>query len=217
MTASPTPSILKALRSVVPRRSASFDEALQVAELQANKLHELIASPDGVHEADLAQLPRLTIVYESGIVVSGMSHWNGTSWIITINAADSLPRQRFTLLHEFKHILDHGQIGSLYASPHQKSLSEQAEAAADYFAGCALIPKRQLKAMWGRGMQSPRALAAHFGASEHAVRVRLSQTGVDATRDAVPAARCARPVSTPRYNKQRFHTPCPANARRTYA
>lgn len=146
MTA-PTPSTLKTLRLVVPHRSVSFDEALQVAELQASKLHDLIGSPDGVREADLAQIPRLVIVYEHGIPVSGMSHWNGTTWIITINAADSLVRQRFTMLHEFKHILDHGHTNGLYASHNRKSFAEQAEAAADYFAGCALMPKRQLKSM----------------------------------------------------------------------
>ena len=146
-----------------------------------------------------------------------MSHWNGYTWIITINASDSLVRQRFTMLHEFKHIIDHGYTGSLYAGRHHKTYAEQAEAAADYFAGCALMPKRHLKSMWGSGMQTVPALAAHFGVSEHAVRVRLSQTGLDAPRDAEPSPRCARPISTPRFTKQRFSTAPPAYARRTYA
>lgn len=36
------------------------------------------------------------------------SHWNGYEWIISIAEGDSPARQRFTLLHEFKHIIDHG-------------------------------------------------------------------------------------------------------------
>lgn len=216
MTASTHHSLLKSLRSVVPHRSASFDEALQVAELQATKLLELISSADGVHEADLAALPRLRVVREPDLMVSGMSHWNGTCWIITINATDSLVRQRFTLLHEFKHVLDHGHTADLYASPHRKTQGEQAETAADYFAGCALVPKRQLKSMWGNGMQTVPALASHFGVSEHAVRVRLTQTGLDAVRDSEPTPRCARPVATPRRSNQRFTVAHRSYARRMY-
>lgn len=217
MTTPANQSILKTLRSVVPQRSASFDEALQVAELQASKLNDLIDSPDGIHEVHLAQMPRVRVVYEAGLVVSGMSHWNGVAWIITINADDSLVRQRFTMLHELKHILDHGFTAALYSSRHQKTRAEQVEAAADYFAGCALVPKRYLKAMWGRGMQTNRDLAGHFGVSEHAVRVRLAQTGLNALRDIEPAPRCARPISTPRFARQRFYTPRRSYTRRTYA
>lgn len=217
MTAPATQSILKTLRSVVPQRSAEFDEALQVAELQASKLHDLVGSPDGIHEVHLAQLPRVRIVYESNLAVSGMSHWNGSAWIITINAADSLVRQRFTMLHEFKHILDHGFTAALYSGRHPKTRAEQAEAAADYFAGCALIPKRQLKSMWGSGMQAIKDLAGHFGVSEHAVRVRLAQTGLNALLDLEPTPRCARPISTPRFAPQRFYTPRRSYARRIYA
>lgn len=205
-------STLKTLRAVVPHRATSFDEALQVAELQATKLYELIGLPEGIQEFHLAQLPRVRVVHESGLTVSGMSHWNGSAWIITLNAGDPPTRQRFTMLHEFKHILDHGYRESLYQGANGKTRAEQAEAAADYFAGCALLPKRFLKSMWGRGMQSSRALAAHFGASEQAVRVRLAQTGLDAARDSQPAPRCARPVSTPRAHRQRFYP-----LHRTYA
>lgn len=217
MTSTATPSTLKTLRSVVPLRETTFDEALQVAELQASKLHELVNSPNGVQEFHLDHLPRVRVVRESGLGVSGMSHWNGSAWIITLNADDSLVRQRFTMLHEFKHIIDHGYANSLYSGQHAKTPAEQAEAAADYFAGCALVPKRYLKSMWGGGMQSAKQLAAYFGVSEHAIRVRLSQTGLDARRDPEPAPRCARPVSTPRFSRQRFYTPGRSYARRTYA
>ena len=69
---------------------------------------------------------------------SGMSHWDGQAWVISLNAADSLTRQRFTLLHEFKHIIDHGHADRLYHDTGRRSAAEQAEQAADYFAGCVL-------------------------------------------------------------------------------
>jgi Zn-dependent peptidase ImmA (M78 family) len=209
-----TQSVLASLRSVTPRREANFDEALRIAELQAAKLTECIGSEWGLHDRDIAGLPRVTVAYED-LTVSGMSHWNGYQWIITLAKGDSAARQRFTLLHEFKHIIDHGQTSRLYPGDRNRSGAEQAEAAADFFAGCALVGKRYLKSAWGNGIQRITDLAQHFGVSEHAIRVRLAQTGLDVITDRLPAARCARPISTPKYQPQRFRIVRPAYSRRS--
>ena len=199
-------SVLKQLRAVTPRREhVSFDEALRVAELQASKLHELLGADTGIQEADIAGLPRIEIVYEH-IDVSGMSYWNGQQWLIVLNKADGWTRQRFTLCHEFKHIIDHGHAHSLYSGRGKLSAAKQAERAADYFAGCALVPRRQLKAAWGQGTQRIPDLATHFGVSEDAMTVRLSQTGLSKVVDREPPARCARPISTAPGATQRFRT-----------
>jgi len=216
MTTSPTHSPLKRLRAVIPQRSVSFDEALRVAEHQAALLYDLLDEGDGIRDIHIAGLPRIAVTYEP-LSVSGMSHWNGTLWIIAINRGDSLPRQRFTLLHEFKHIVDHGYSHQLYQGTRRRTPAQEAEAAADYFAGCALLPKRQLKSAWGNGIQRVPALAEHFGVSEQAVRVRLAQTGLDAGEDRAPQARCARPVSTPRTHSQRFIVRRPHYSRKAYA
>jgi Zn-dependent peptidase ImmA (M78 family) len=201
---------------VTPLRQVTFDEALSVAQLQATKLSDLVADPDGIAEHHIAGLPRIVVTYED-LPVSGTSHWNGSAWVICLSRHESYPRQRFTMLHELKHIIDHGQADRLYAGDRRHTPAQQAEAAADYFAGCALVPKRQLKAAWGTGIQRPADLAVHFGVSEQAIRVRLAQTGVDSISDPAPAARCARPISTPRTQRQRFRIRQPAYARRTYA
>jgi Zn-dependent peptidase ImmA (M78 family) len=216
MTSVQPHSILGSLRSVTPQRTLSFDEALRVAELQACKLAELLDTGDGIRDYHLAGLPRIEVVYED-LAVSGMSHWNGQSWIIAIASRDSLARQRFTLLHEFKHIVDHGGSRWLYAGDATHTPAEQAEAAADYFAGCALISKRQLKSAWGRRIQRVSDLAALFSVSEHAIRVRLAQTGLSVASDRPPTARCARPVATPANQPQHFRIRRPAYGRRTYA
>lgn len=126
-----------------------------------------------------------------------MSHWNGHEWVITIAVGDSPARQRFTLLHEFKHIADHGQVQRLYRGDRAHSPAEQAEQAADYFAGCALVPRAALKRAWGNGLQRVPQLADYFGVSIAAMRVRLAQTGLDRASDQQPTPRCARPISTP--------------------
>ena len=217
MTATATPSFtLSRLRSLVPQRTITFGEALRIAELQAAKLADLVGDPTGITEHHIAGLPRIAIVYET-LPVSGMSHWNGEHWVIALNATDSLVRQRFTLLHEFKHILDHPARNLLYRTDARMSASDQAEAAADYFAGCALVGRRELKAAWGNRMQKVEDLASHFGVSMQAIRVRLAQTGLDVLRDKLSAARCARPLSTAPRSPQRFRTVRPTYTERSYA
>jgi hypothetical protein len=196
-------SLLGCLRQVSPRRDITFSEALRIAELQANKMLDYVSSVAGseldcLWEQVIGSLPRVQVVYEA-LPVSGTSHWNGRTWIIALNPHESLARQRFTLLHEFKHIVDHGQVARLYTGDRRRAGREQAELAADYFAGCALVPKRLLKAAWGNGLQRPLELAEHFGVSVAAIQVRLAQTGLSIDRD-----RCARPVHTPRFAPQRF-------------
>lgn len=204
MTMTTSPSVLGRLRSLVPHRAEmSFDEALRIAELQASHLVEALGGSEHLDAAAIDSMPRIRIAYEP-LAVSGMSHWTGNDWLIAINSGDSFARQRFTLLHEFKHIVDHGFAGSLYRGSLRASAAVQAERAADYFAGCALVPKRELKARWGGGMQQPQLLAAHFGVSVNALLVRLDQTKLNASSDRSPAARCARPVRSPVPGPQHF-------------
>lgn len=215
---SPTQSVLTRLRSVTPTREhITYDEALRVAELQAALLADLLnVDSRDLGEQHLAGLPRITVTYED-IPVSGMSHWNGQTWVITLAKSDGPARQRFTLLHEFKHIVDHGHVARLYQGDRDRTSAEQAEAVADYFAGCVLVPKRQLKSVWGSGMQRLSVLADHFGVSMQAVSVRLAQTKLNVERDQVPAsARCARPISTFHNRSQRFRIARPSYARRSF-
>ena len=178
-----TPGVLGALRSLVPQREAvTFTEALRVAEFQAARLLDRFDIDDGPVPTEIvSELPRVQVVY-ADLPVSGTSHWNGHTWVIAIARNESRARQRFTLMHEFKHVLDHGHAHKLYRGP-------QSEQAADYFAGCALVPRRLLKRAWGSGVRHPADLARHFGVSIQAITVRLAQTGL-----ALDTDRCDRPV-----------------------
>ena len=232
MTTSSTPSILRSLRQLTPHRACCFSEALDLAERQAAKLNQLLAASQpsfqltGITENHITGLPRIRIVREQ-LPVSGMSHWNGQEWIICLNHDDPEVRQRFTLLHEFKHIIDHGQTHWLYTTqnpkaftrrwgrPPQLTVHEQAERTADYFAGCALVPRTALKQAWAAGLQTLTALADHFAVSEAAIRVRIDQTGIARTLDPEPPpARCARPIRTPQWQPQRFTIQQPHYGRR---
>lgn len=185
---SETRGVLAALRSVVPTRDVTYPEAMRVAELQANRLLAIFDITDGAVPSEIvSELPRVRVVRDD-LPVSGTSHWSGTHWsgthwIITLNQRDNWRRQRFTLMHEFKHIIDHGRAHLLYTGDNRHTPAEQAELIADYFAGCVLMPKRLLKAAWGHGIQRSAELARTFSVSAMAVEVRLSQTGLNVVRD----------------------------------
>lgn len=179
-------SVLASLRALIPQRTVTFTEALRIAELQAARLRSLLdVTDDSLPEEAIAGLPRIRIVRRV-LPTSGMSYWDGQSWVIALNAREPETRQHFTLLHEYKHILDHGHADRLYGTRSGSNTSQQAEHAADYFAGCALMPKRLVKRAWGTDIQTPEALADLFDVSPRAAQVRLAQLGLTE-----PVQRCA--------------------------
>lgn len=202
----PTTSVLATLRALAPERQLSFSEDLRLAELQANRLLELTGvSVPAVPEDVITELPRIEIRYRR-LPTSGISYWDNQrrSWIIGINAREPLSRQRFTLFHEYKHIIDHGSTGHLYTATPSKTAAQQAEHVADYFAGCVLMPKRMLKSAWGTGVQKPRDLADVFEVSERAIEVRLAQLGLTEpiVRCAPSSYRASRITNRSRYYRQ---------------
>jgi Zn-dependent peptidase ImmA (M78 family) len=175
-------STLASLRALVPPRQLQFDEALRIAELQANHLLDLsgvVAAP--VPTDVITQLPRIRVKVDT-LRTSGESFWSGQEWVICLTADEPPTRQRFTLFHEYKHILDYGRKGLLYRGDCRYSAAEQAELAAEYFAGCVLMPKRLLKRAWGEGIQRPSALGRLFDTSPRAIEVRLMQLGLSQPR-----------------------------------
>ena len=173
-----TVNILGALRTLVPERVATPSDALHLAEQQAMHFLAMLHDGDGPVRSDLLlAVPRLRVV-RADLPVSGTTHWNGKEWIIALNASEPHSRRRFTLMHEFKHILDHGRTRHLYHDAADRSAAEQAEQAADYFAGCVLIPRQQLQIEWAAGNRTAPRLAKHFRVSVPAIRMSLAQAGL---------------------------------------
>lgn len=186
-------SVLALLRGLVPKRQLTFNEGLRIAELQANRLLEhfsidTAAVPDEI----VSELPRIRIEREHSLPVSGSAHWNGRYWVITLSADEHRRRQRFSLMHEFKHVLDHTTKDLLYQDRPTSSAHEQAERVADYFAACLLMPKRVVKRLWFEGPQNIERMAEKLRVSPAAVRYRLDQLGLTE-----PPPRCARPLPRP--------------------
>ena len=185
-----TQSMLATLRPLAPKRALSLMETLRVAELQANRLLALAGIEETPVPADvIADTERIRVEYDFDMPdhASGASDWDSRSrhWVITINGHQPETRQRFTLLHEYKHILDHGHAGLRETTKRLYYGLPAVEFVADYFAGCVLMPRQLLKQAWGRGVQTVADLALRFDVSERAMDVRLSQIGLSR-----PAQRC---------------------------
>jgi Zn-dependent peptidase ImmA (M78 family) len=183
-------SVLALLRGLVPQRQLTFNEALRIAELQANRLLEHFAiSTTAVPDEIVTELPRIKVERERYLPISASAHWNGRYWLITLSADEPRSRQRFSLMHEFKHIVDHTTKDFLYHDRPTSSAYQQAEQVADHFAACLLMPKRVVKRLWFEGPQDIEHLAERLRVSPAALRYRLDQLGLTER-----PARCARPI-----------------------
>lgn len=165
-------SVLAALRALAPARPLTSREALIIAEHQAAALRQL-SGTSGAYAFPaevIAELPRIEIREVEGLPVSGMCRWQGQSWQIAVAEGDAPVRQRFTIAHEMKHVIDH---------THRTFLPDgMTEKMADYFAACLLMPKRLVVRLWGQGVQDIEVLADQFEVSTAAMRVRLAQIGL---------------------------------------
>jgi hypothetical protein len=174
--AQPGVTLLTGLRRLMPIRRLAYYEHLLIAERQATRLLSVLGQTEpGVSLEWLAdgKLGNIQVVMESRWRmngVSGMSTWADGHWVIGVNKGNPHARRRFTLCHEFKHILDAHRDSITY----QGITADQRERIADYFAACYLIPKMMLRQAWTSGLQDPEALAGLFKVSRQAMDKRLS-------------------------------------------
>jgi Zn-dependent peptidase ImmA (M78 family) len=148
-----------------------------VAETQANRLLRLSGQTQPpVGEEIIAELPGIEIERVTTVKAQAAVKWTHGRWLILLNAAEPRGRQRFSLAHELKHILDHPFVTILYTR--RDGSTEQAEQVCDYFASCLLMPRRWLRQAWAEGVRNEHALARRFGVTPQAVKVRLLQVGL---------------------------------------
>jgi Zn-dependent peptidase ImmA (M78 family) len=179
--------VISSVRDLVPIRPLTYAESMRIAELQAIRVREMIGITElALPETAITHLPKLQVERMFPAPMSGATQWSHGRWLIVLNGAESLVRQRFSLVHEFKHILDNPFIETLYPASRSLSSADRAEQICDYFAGCLLMPRKQLKQAWVSGTQDIRKLARRFEVSNQAMQIRLLQVGL-----IEPAARCA--------------------------
>jgi Zn-dependent peptidase ImmA (M78 family) len=180
--------LLGRLRELVPRRGLSPAEARQVAERQAAILltSASIETP-GVPDTLITDLPFVTVTHRPGFPTSGMATQTDSGWVIVLRAEEAKVRQRFSMIHEFKHVLDDPFIEWMYPTKQGQSPEDRAERICDYFAACVLMPKMWVKRDWAAGgIQDIARLARRYHVSQVAMAVRLSELHL-----LPPTPRCA--------------------------
>jgi len=173
------PGVVAQLRHKVPLRPLLMSEALRLSELQAQRFLAMtgITEP-AVPERVIAELPRLRVSRMSPFPSSGASHWTSGQWLVVVNGSEPLTRQRFSLAHELKHIIDHRFVTLIYSNFPQRERPAMIEQICDYFAGCLLMPRPWVKRVWCSQTQFLPELARTFGVSQAAMSVRLNQIGL---------------------------------------
>jgi hypothetical protein len=167
--------LLTQLRRAMPIRALAYYEHLLIAERQATQLLGLLnqrepgVSLDWLTDGSLGNIDVVLTARWRMESLSGMSSWQDGRWVIGINKGQPHARRRFTLAHEFKHVLDAHRDKITYS----KLTPDQRERVADYFAACYLMPKAMLRRAWTGGLQDVDALAGLFKVSIPAMQKRL--------------------------------------------
>lgn len=178
---------ITSLRDLVPIRPLTQVEAVRIAEVQATRLLALagITAPP-MAEAVISALPRMQVERVALGDTAGATQWSHGRWLILLNSGEASTRQRFSLAHEFKHVLDHPFIAVLYPAMRGLPSLERRERVCDHFAACLLMPRPWVKRLFcDEGVQDVRRLAYRFGVSPQAMRYRLNLIGL-----VEPAGRC---------------------------
>jgi IrrE N-terminal-like domain len=174
------PSVVAELRRLCPDRPLTIGDSLRIAERQASALLRSadVAGPP-VPSSAITDLPRLQVERLVRIPVSGSAHWAQGRWVIVLNRLEPAVRQRFSLCHEFKHVLDAPFGDRLYPAWRGLSGNERSEQIADHFAASLLMPKAWVKrAFFNQGLMEVPGLARRFDVSQAAMRVRLCSLGI---------------------------------------
>jgi IrrE N-terminal-like domain len=173
----PVPTLTR-LRSLIPDHDLTLNDLLQVIDLQAATLLMLSNVSRAPTPSEVVHAIPSIRVEDTRLPLSGFSYWNGHQWILSLHADEPHPRRRFTLLHEFAHIVWHGYEQSLFPNLSTTAASHLAELAANYFAGAVLLPRHLLVHAWHHGDRNVDQLASKFRVSPETVTIGLAQIGL---------------------------------------
>lgn len=134
--------IIKKIRETMPARPVTLGEAYMLAERQAAtaiKLLRIAQAP--VDVASIGDLPGVDVQLEPRHNMPSLAGFSRSTsnggWLIVVNKNDNEGRRRFTLAHEFKHVLDDTVIDVAYTRlgyGDEELRNRQVESICDHFA-----------------------------------------------------------------------------------
>lgn len=180
------------LRGIAPKRALTYGQSLQIARLQAAKLRDWAAEwlnrELDINLAWLVHQEYLPVSFVGSYKIgehSGLTTDQVDGQLrMFINGNEPPLRQRFSLLHEFKHALDFYDARLLHAdlgNGDHEIKSGQIEAIANDFAAHVLMPTPLVKRAWFR-WQELSIMANLFNVSREAMKCRLTKLGIWASR-----------------------------------
>jgi IrrE N-terminal-like domain len=178
-------SIIRDLRSIRPTRPyADKNEAFAVAEEQAGELLKYfgITEPE-VDVSLITQLPRIEVEVDADLAeyrLYGMTSWDRGRWLVRISKGARVASRRFTLAHEFKHILDDPTLKSAYSKLGIDEYDRKAiiEEVCEYFADSFLMPRLMVARAVRADVRNVARLAALFGVLQSDMERRLQDLGL---------------------------------------
>jgi hypothetical protein len=191
--------VIAELRRLMPRRAMTWSEAYSVAERQAVRLLQLmhVAEPP-VPMFVVSSLAGISVDRRADWPTSGMAVANGSDWRIVLCSSEPRQRQRYSLAHELKHVLDDPFGERLYGHLTPSKRRTRAEALCNHFAACLMMPRAWIKRDFCRGLQTPARLTRRYFMSQQAIRRRLTELGLARASDQrLPEARYPAPWSMP--------------------
>ncbi len=170
--------VLARMRAICPRRALTWTEAERIAERQAGILRrELGLQAPALPTSALLDLPFLSVTHRDGFPTSGMALKTNRGWVVVIKGDEPTVRQRYSLAHEIKHIVDDELMtelpAGLYRATKRYSAQERAEGVADRFAAALLMPKPSILSDWSERLQDVPVLARRYNVSRLAMEIRL--------------------------------------------
>lgn len=177
----PGRDVIAELRAMQPRRRMSWPEARSIVERQAATLLDLMHITE-------PPVPQSVIVSVPGIEVDWREDWpkSATTFVfgsyarIVVRSTDSHERQRFSLAHEFAHVLTDPSVKTLHGHLGPDQRHEREEQLANYFAACLLMPRPWVRHDYYGGLPAIGKLARRYDVSTEAMTTRLSELGLDA-------------------------------------
>lgn len=110
---------------------------------------------------------------------SGSLQKKGSVWILSVNNAHHINRQRFTLAHEYGHYCMHKGKQDVFTDEvfFRNSNNDSMEYAANLFAASILMPEAEFRALVSKGTTRIQDLANLFKVSAMAIKIRVKQLG----------------------------------------
>lgn len=190
--------VIAEVRKLMPRRGITWSEAHSVAERQAARLLQLMRVDEPpVPMFVVSSLAGITVDRRAAWPTSGMAVAHGPGWRIVLCASESRQRQRYSLAHELKHVLDAPFDEQLYGHLPAAKRKQRAETICNHFAACLMMPRAWVKRDFCRGYQTATKLARRYYMSQEAATRRLAELGLAPVGDhLLPEAKHPAPWST---------------------